>query len=121
MVLRNRQQTIQPSLATIIMRIAITSILVFVSISIFAHEDTYKAIQLSNLHLKVRVGFKDSYQLKIAKSYAPLINDFIKEIDSTQKVFIQFEEDYCSFNDEYYLLAMGAFMNSLIPLGFPFS
>lgn len=103
------------------MRTAITSILILISVSIFAHEDTYKAIQLSNLHLKVKVGFEDSYQLKIAKSYAPLINDFINEIDSTQKVFIQFEEDYCSFNDEYYLLSVDSFMNSLIPLGFPFS
>ncbi len=110
-----------PLLVTIIMRTAITSLLVFVSISIFAHEDTYKAIQLSNLHLKIMVGYEDSYQLKIAESYAPLINDFIKEIDSTQKVFIQFEEDYCALKDEYYLLSVGSFKNSVIPLGFPFS
>lgn len=89
--------------------------------SILAHEDTYKAIQLSNLHLKVKVGYEDSYQLKIAESYAPIINDFIKEIDSTQKVFIQFEEDYCSLKDEYYLLSIDSFKNSVIPLGFPFS
>ena len=89
--------------------------------SIFAHEDTYKAIQLSNLHLKVMVGYDDSYQLKIAESYAPIINDFIKEIDSTQKVFIQFEEDYCSLKNEYYLLSVDSFINTLVPLGFPFS
>ena len=67
------------------------------------------------------VGYEDSYQLKIVESYAPLINDFIKEIDSTQKVFIQFEEDYCSLKDEYYLLSVDSFKNSVIPLGFPFS
>lgn len=67
------------------------------------------------------MGFEDSYQLKIAESYAPIINDFIKEIDSDQKVFIQFEEDYCSWKDEYYLLSVDSFMNSLIPFGFPFS
>ena len=91
------------------------------SMCIFAHEETYKAIQLSNLHLKIMVGYEDSYQLKIAESYAPLINDFIKEIDSTQKVFIQFNEDYCSLKDEYYLLSVNSFKNSVIPLGFPFS
>lgn len=67
------------------------------------------------------VGYEDSYQLKIAESYAPIINDFIKEIDATQKVFIQFEEDYCSLKDDYYLLSVDSFMNSVIPLGFPFS
>jgi hypothetical protein len=64
-------------LATIIMRIATTFILILISACIFAHEETYKAIQLSNLHLKIMVGYEDSYQLKIAESYAPLINDFI--------------------------------------------
>lgn len=103
------------------MKNTITFILLLISASIFAHEDTYKAIQLSNLHLKVKVGYEDSYQLKIAESYAPIINDFIKEIDSTQKVFIQFEEDYCSWKDEYYLLSVDSFKNSLIPAGFPFS
>lgn len=92
-----------------------------ISSGIFSHEDTYKAIQLSNLHLKVKVGYEDSYQLKIAESYAPIINDFIKEIDSDQKVFIQFEEDYCLWKDEYYFLSVDSFVNSLIPAGFPFS
>lgn len=103
------------------MRNTITYILLLISTSIFAHEDTYKAIQLSNLHLKIKVGHEDSYQLKIAESYAPIINDFIREIDSTQKVFIQFEEDYCSLKDEYYLLSVDSFMKTVIPLGFPFS
>jgi len=103
------------------MRTAITFILLLISTSIFAHEETYKAIQLSNLHLKIMVGYEDSYQLKISESYAPLINDFIKEIDSTQKVFIQFEEDYCLLKDEYYLLSVDSFKNTVIPLGFPFS
>lgn len=103
------------------MKIATTFILISLSTCIFAHEDTYKAIQLSNLHLKVMVGYDDSYQLKIAETYAQIINDFIKEIDSTQKVFIQFEEDYCSLKDEYYLLSVDSFKNSVIPLGFPFS
>jgi len=103
------------------MRTVIIFISFLISTSIFAHEDAYKAIQLSNLHLKVMVGYDDSYQLKIAESYAPMINDFINEIDSTQKVFIQFEENYCSLKDEYYLLSVDSFINSVIPLGFPFS
>lgn len=96
-------------------------ILLIFSKALFAHEDTYKAIELSNLHIKVMVGFGTSYQLNIIEAYAKIINEFILEIDRSEKVFIQFDEDYCLFKNNYYLLSYGNFKKNLIPFGFPFS
>ena len=96
-------------------------VLLIFSKALFAHEDTYKAIELSNLHIKVMVGFEPSYQLNIIEAYAKIINEFIVAIDRNEKVFIQFDEDYCLFKNNYYLLSYGNFNKNLIHFGFQFS
>ena len=53
-----------------------------------AHEDSYIAIEKSNVHFKIRVGYDESLNLSLIKSYAEIINRFIREIDSSEKVFI---------------------------------
>lgn len=100
--------------------IAILLILLFSRFAL-AHEDTYKAIELSNVHIKIMVGYESSFQLDIIDSYAKTINEFIREINSEQKVFIQFDEDYCYNNLDYFLLSYGNFKDFVIPFGFPFS
>ena len=60
------------------------------SLTTFAHEDTYKAVEKSNVHIMIQVGYESSWELRIVESYAEIINNFIKEIDSTEKVFIHF-------------------------------
>lgn len=86
----------------------------------FAHEDSYISIDKSNIQIKVRVGYKNSLNVNIIESYAEIINSFTKEIDSAEKVFIQFEEDYCFHNYDLVFLAYGEFSKFLIPSGFPF-
>lgn len=86
-----------------------------------AHEDTYKAIELSNVHIKIMVGYESSFQLDIIESYAESINNFILNINPNQKVLIQFGEDYCYNNLNYFLLSYGYFKDFVIPYGFPFS
>ena len=86
----------------------------------FAHEDTYRAVEKSNVHIKVCVGYETSLNLSMIEAFAEIINNFIKEIDSTEKVFIQFEEDYCFSNYDLVFLAYGEFKKFLIPSGFPF-
>jgi len=95
-------------------------LLLFTSLTTFAHEDTYMAIEKSNVHIKVRVGYKTSLNVSIIESYAEIINTFIREIDPTEKVFIQFEEDYCFSNYDLVLVAYDEFKKFLIPSGFPF-
>ena len=95
------------------MKKSILLLLLLTSLTAFAHEDTYKAVEKSNLHITIKVGYKSSLELRIVESYAEIINDFIKEIDSTEKVFIQFHEDYCFFYDDFYFLAYGEFKNFL--------
>lgn len=103
------------------MKIKVLSFLLLISSQIFAHEDYYEAVELSNLHLKIMVGYKSSPQLQIAKSYASAINDFVCEFAPTEKVFIQFNEDYCFSENNITYLAYGKFKDKLIPKGFPFS
>ena len=88
------------------------------SLTTFAHEDTYKAIERSNVHIKIQVGYESSWELRIVESYVEIINDFIKEIDSKEKVFIQFSEDYCHTNNDLFFLSYGDF-KKFIPDGFP--
>jgi len=83
-----------------------------------AHEDSHIAVERSNVHIRVQVGYEWSWELRIIESYAEIINDFIREIDSTEKVFIQFEEDYCYFYDNLFFLAYGDFKD-FVPSGFP--
>ena len=80
------------------MKTIIIFLLLLTSLTAFAHEDTYKAVSRSNVHIKIQVGYESSWELRIVESYADIINDFIKEIDSKAKVFIQFSEDYCYTN-----------------------
>jgi hypothetical protein len=100
--------------------IAILFILLFSKVA-FANEDTYIAIELSNVHIKIMVGDESSIQLEIINSYAETINDFVNKINPSQKVFIQFDEDYCYNNLNYFLLSYGDFKDFVIPYGFPFS
>jgi len=100
------------------MKKTILLLLLLTSLTAFAHEDTYKAIEKSNVHIKIQVGYESSLELRIVESYAEIINDFIRKIDSTEKVFIQFSEDYCYSNDDLFFLAYGEFKN-FIPDGFP--
>ena len=89
-----------------------------ISFTAFAHEDTYKAVEKSNVHIMIQVGCKSSLELRIIESYAEIINDFIREIDSTEKVFIRFSEDYCFSYEELFFVAHGEFKD-FVPLGFP--
>ena len=73
-------------------------LVLFNSWTAFAHEDSFIAFEKSNVHIKLRVGFETSLNINIIESYVELINSFVQEIDSKEKVFIQFEEDYC-FNN----------------------
>ena len=93
----------------------------FISITVFAHEDTFEAFELSNLHIKTCVGLKSSQTISSVSSYAKVINDFIQEIDSTQKVFLQFSENY-SFKRylDFVFVSHGKFEDFLVPKGFPF-
>lgn len=100
--------------------IVILLILFFSKVAL-AHEDTYKAIELSNVHIKIMVGYESSFQLDIIDAYAETINDFVRSINPYQKVFIQFHEDYCYNNLNYFLLSYGDFKDFVIPYGFPFS
>jgi len=100
--------------------ITIFLILLFSKV-IFAHEDTYKEIELSNVHIKIMVGYESSFQLDIINSYSEIINDFVREFNPEQKVFIQFNEDYCYNNLNYFFLSYGDFIDFVIPYGFPFS
>lgn len=100
--------------------IVILLILLFSKVAL-AHEDTYKAIELSNVHIKIMVGYESSFQLDIIESCAETINDFVRSINPYQKVFIQFDEDYCYNNLNYFLLSYGDFKDFVIPYGFPFS
>jgi len=99
-------------------KVVIIILLILTSWNVFAHEDTYKAVEKSNVHIMMQVGYESSWELRIVESYAEIINDFIKEIDSTEKVFIHFDEDYCFSYDDLYFLANGNF-KLFIPLGFP--
>ena len=93
------------------------------SLVAFAHEDTYKAVEKSNVHIMIQVGYKSSWELRIVESYAETINDFIREIDSTEKVFIHFNEDYCFFYDDLCFLANGEFkkfVHSEFPWGYKY-
>ena len=98
-------------------RIILLSLLL-TSLTTFAHEDTYKAVEKSNVHIQIQVGYESSWELLIIESYAEIINDFIREIDSTEKVFIQFKEDYCFFYDDWFFLAYSDF-KKFVPLDFP--
>ena len=100
------------------MKRIILFLLLLISWKAVAHEDTYKAVEKSNVHITIKVGYESSLELRIVESYAEIINDFIKEIDSTEKVFIQFTEDYCFFYEDLYFLAYGEFKNFL-QIGFP--
>ena len=82
-----------------------------------AHEEYYEALELSNVHIKVGVCTENSQQLKIARRYAPIINEFIKGINPAEIVFIQFSD-----NDfKQYLLGYNLFSDEIYPKGFPFS
>ena len=100
------------------MKRTILFLFLLISLTAFSHEDTYKAVEKSNLHIMIQVGYKSSWELLIMESYAEIINDFIKEIDSTQKVFIRFDEDYCFFYDYLFFVGYGEFTR-FIPSGFP--
>jgi len=100
------------------MKRTILFLLLLTSLTAFAHEDTYKAVEKSNVHIMVQVGYESSLELRIVESYAEIINDFIKEIDSTEKVFIHFSEDYCFFNENSFFVAYGEF-KQFVPSGFP--
>jgi len=97
------------------MRKIVVLLLLLLNQSIYAHEDIIKVKKLSNLYIKVEVGYESSLQLDIINSYAELINDFICEIDSSQKVFLQFEEDYCYDTLNYVKLSYETFEYSVLP------
>lgn len=92
-------------------------ILIFTVLISNAHEEYYEAIELSNVHLKVGVCDENSQQLKIARRYASLINEFVKEINTDELVFIQYSDN--DFNQ--YILGYNLFSDELFPKGFPFS
>ena len=86
----------------------------------YAHEDYYESIELSNIHIKICVPDESSIELKIISAYANQINEFVKSIDNDAKVLIQFDEDNCYFNNDYYHILFKNFHDALIPQGFPF-
>lgn len=89
--------------------------MIIIPVNMFAHENYYESIELSNVHLKIEVSNENSIQLRIAKSYSRTINDYVRKFYPTQKVFIQFcEGDFIYMN-------YGSFMNNIVPEGFPFS
>jgi len=95
--------------------------LLLTSLTAFAHEDIYKAVEKTNVHIQIKVGYETSWELRIIESYAEIINDFIKEIDSTEKVFIYFSEDYCFFEKDFFFISYGnfkEFVHSDFPWGY---
>ena len=94
------------------MKKTILLLLLFTSLTAFAHMDTFKVFEKSNVDIIVRFGYESSLEPNIVESYAEIINDFIKEIDSTEKVFIHFIEDYCYFHEELLFLSYSKFLPS---------
>lgn len=91
----------------------------FISCSfLYSHQDSFYAIEESNVHIKVKTD-RGSWQTIILRAYAPIINEFICEIDPQEKVFIQFNEDYCYLDSTYNYVSYGRFNDVLIPGGFP--
>ena len=100
--------------------ITISLLIVVINTTLYSHEDSFIAIEESNLHIKAQVGYEWSLQLKIIRAYAPIINEFIRDINPNEKVFIQFEEDYCYFGTNCAYLTYGDFKDFIVPGGFPF-
>lgn len=70
-------------------------ILLVVNFASYGHEDSFETKKYSNLVVTITTQFQDSYHQSIYGSYFPLINDFVKNHDSTETVFISYHEDYC--------------------------
>lgn len=86
------------------MKILTTIIFFLASYAGFAHEDHYESIKLSNVQIQVCDQYKNSFEIELIRSYADLINNFIKGIDTAEFVYILIDVDYCdSSNDDYHI------------------
>lgn len=95
-------------------------ILVLLRVTVYAHEDHYESIELSNVHIKVCDQYENSLEIGIVTSYADVINKFVRSIDSSALVFLQYDVDYCYFNSFHYHIFYTGFYDAMIPEGFPF-
>jgi hypothetical protein len=83
--------------------------LFFGNISVFAFVDEIYVYEESNTLFQIQTGNSKSKEQQILKTYIQLINNFVREIDSIQTVFIQFDQQdyYCDYS--FYTLSYGTF------------
>lgn len=90
-------------------KILIFFCLILGNISVFAFVDKIYVYEESNLLFQIKSGNERSKEKYILETYLKLINNFVKEIDSTQNIYIQFDQqDYYS-DHSFYTLSYGIF------------
>lgn len=79
------------------------------NISVFAFVDEIYVYEESNTLCQIKTGNSKSKEHQILKTYIKHINSFIRELDSTQNVFIQFDQQdyYCDYS--FYTISYGNF------------
>ncbi len=77
--------------------------------SVFAFEDRVFVYEESNTLCQIKTGNAKSKEQQVLKTYLKLINNFVREIDSTQNIYIQFDQQdyYCDYS--FYTLSYGNF------------
>lgn len=83
--------------------------LFFGNISVFAFVDEIYVYEESNTLFQIKTGNSKSKEQQILKTYIQLINNFVREIDSTQTVFIQFDQQDYYCDHSFYTLSYGNF------------
>lgn len=94
--------------------------LILGNISVFAFVDEIYVYEESNVLFQIKSGNSKSKEKQILNTYIKLFNNFIREIDSNQTVFIQFDQqDYnCDFS--FYTLSYGIFSDFALYGKIPF-
>lgn len=79
------------------------------NISVFAFVDEIYVYEESNTLCQIKTGNSKSKEHQILKTYIKHINSFIRELDLTQNVFIQFDQQdyYCDYS--FYTISYGNF------------
>jgi len=81
----------------------------FGNFSVFAFVDKIYVYEESNTLCQIRTGNERSKEKRVLETYLNLINNFVREIDSTQNIYIQFDQQDYYCDHSFYTLSYGNF------------
>ena len=90
-------------------KILIFYCLILGNISVFAFVDKIYVYEESNLLFQIKTGNERSKEKYILETNLKLINNFVKDIDSTQNIYIQFDQQDYYCDHSFYTLSYGNF------------